>query len=67
MHFMVEIVMVMAYGFTFSKKLPDPNMIRGMIFSIIQLLMAQILAMPMMAVMNKMPFPPFLSDYCCSD
>jgi len=56
MHFMIGVILALSYGFVFSKKLPGSNFVRGMIFSLLPWLMAQLMVMPMMAVMNHMSF-----------
>jgi uncharacterized membrane protein YagU involved in acid resistance len=56
MHFMIGIVLALIYGKFFSTKLPGSYLVRGMIFSILPWMLAQIMVMPMMAVMNNMPF-----------
>jgi len=55
-HFMIGIVLALIYGKFFSNRLPGSYLLRGMLFSIIPWIMAQLMVMPMMAVMNNLPF-----------
>ena len=47
-HFMIGIMLAVIYAVMFSKRLPGPSAIRGMIFSLLPWLFAQLVLMPMM-------------------
>ena len=55
-HFMVGIVLALVYAAVFYNRLKGCGFVKGMKFSLIPWLMAQLIVMPMMAVMNNMPF-----------
>lgn len=55
-HFMIGIVLAFMYAVIFYKVLPGINAVKGMLFSLIPWLMAQLLVMPMMSLMNGMSF-----------
>lgn len=55
-HFMIGVVLALIYAFVFYSILPGPPIVRGLIFSLVPWLMAQLLVMPMMMVLNGMPF-----------
>lgn len=57
MHFMIGIILAVNYAVIFySKSNTQPLWLRGAIFGIIPWFMAQIMIMPMMSMMNGMPF-----------
>lgn len=57
MHFMIGIILAFNYTILFYSKFNiNPIWLRGAIFGIIPWLMAQIIVMPMMSMMNGMPY-----------
>lgn len=57
MHFMIGIVLAVNYGmFFYSRIKVNPLWLRGALFGFLPWLMAQIMVMPMMSLMNNMPF-----------
>lgn len=55
-HFMIGITLAFLYAGFYYKKLRGTNAIKGMIFSLMPWLMAQLVVIPMMAFLNGMPF-----------
>ncbi|CAN5530220.1 hypothetical protein BH10BAC5_BH10BAC5_04970 [soil metagenome] len=55
-HFMVGVILAIGYAIVFSKIPFRSGAIKGMIYSLLPWLMAQLVVMPMMATLNKMPF-----------
>ncbi|SRR6266498_6159177 len=55
-HFMIGTILALLYAAVFYNLLPGPGFVRGMIYSLLPWLMAQLLVMPMMMVMQGMPF-----------
>lgn len=55
-HFMVGIILAIAFARVFYNRFKGSGVVKGMKFSLIPWLMAQLIVMPMMAVMNNMPF-----------
>lgn len=55
-HFMVGIILAISYALIFYNWFKGSGVVRGMKFSLIPWLMAQIIVMPMMAMMNGMSF-----------
>ena len=49
-HLMIGVVLALAYGAVFVRRLPGPGAARGAIFSLIPWLMAQLMVMPMMGM-----------------
>ncbi len=57
MHFMIGVFLAISYGAIFYTKLKiDSLWLRGAAFGILPWLMAQIIVMPMMSMMNGMPY-----------
>jgi uncharacterized membrane protein YagU involved in acid resistance len=57
MHFMIGTILSINYGLIFYSNVNiNPLWLRGAVFGLLPWLMAQILVMPMMSVMNGMPF-----------
>jgi uncharacterized membrane protein YagU involved in acid resistance len=57
MHFMIGIVLAVNYGIIFYSRVNiNPLWLRGALFGLLPWLMAQIMVMPMMSLMNDMPF-----------
>ncbi len=55
-HFMVGIVLAFVYAAVFYNRFKGSGVVKGMKYSLIPWLMAQLIVMPMMATMNNMPF-----------
>lgn len=55
-HFMIGIILALGFAVIFYSKLPGSGVVKGLIFSLIPWLMAQLIVMPMMAFLNSMPF-----------
>jgi uncharacterized membrane protein YagU involved in acid resistance len=55
-HFMVGVVLALLYATVFYNRFKGSRVVKGMKFSLIPWLMAQLIVMPMMAVMNHMSF-----------
>lgn len=55
-HFMVGIILALSYALVFYNWFKGSGIIKGMKFSLIPWLMAQIIVMPMMAMINGMSF-----------
>jgi len=55
-HFMIGTILALSYATVFYKKIPGSGAVKGLIFSLVPWLMAQLVVMPMMAVLNKMSF-----------
>ena len=55
-HFMVGIILALSYTLIFYNWFKGSGVVKGMKFSLIPWLMAQIFVMPMMAMMNGMSF-----------
>lgn len=49
-HLMIGIVLALAYGAVFLRRLPGPAVARGAVFSLLPWLMAQLMVMPMMGM-----------------
>lgn len=49
-HLMIGVVLALAYGAVFLKRLPGPAVVRGATFSLLPWLMAQLMVMPMMGM-----------------
>lgn len=55
-HLMIGTVLALSYAVIFYKRIPGNGAVKGLIFSLIPWLMAQIIVMPMMTSLNGMPF-----------
>jgi uncharacterized membrane protein YagU involved in acid resistance len=55
-HFMVGIILAVGFAVVFYNKLSGRGFVKGLIFSLIPWLMAQLIVMPMMASLNGMSF-----------
>jgi uncharacterized membrane protein YagU involved in acid resistance len=55
-HLMIGTVLALSYAVIFYKRIPGNGAVKGLIFSLIPWLMAQVLVMPMMTMINGMPF-----------
>lgn len=55
-HFMVGVILALGFSLVFYNKLPGSGAVKGLIFSLIPWLMAQLIVMPMMASLNGMQF-----------
>ncbi len=57
MHFMIGIILAFNYGIIFYNRTKINSVwLKGAIFGIIPWLMAQVIVMPMMSIMNGMPY-----------
>jgi len=55
-HFMIGIILSLLYAAVFYNLLRGINAVKGMVFSLIPWLMAQLVVIPMMSLMNGMSF-----------
>jgi uncharacterized membrane protein YagU involved in acid resistance len=55
-HFMIGIIIAISYSLIFAEKIKANPVVKGIIFSVIPWLMAQLIVMPMMSAMNGMSF-----------
>ena len=53
---MIGTILSLIYAAFFYDLLPGPGFLKGMIYSLLPWLMAQLVVMPMMAIMQGMPF-----------
>jgi len=49
-HLMIGVILALAYGAIFVRRLPGPGAARGVIFSLLPWLMAQLMVIPMMGM-----------------